>query len=254
MGRAMLTLLSMSLGQVWGEVVLPIWDFQPHLVSIFVIFVFITTLGVLNVVIGVICEQTSEAARKDREGDLERIREEQIEQAERFVKIITDLDDDSDGHISQTELCSADNEEVMKTMMGGLNLPKGFTPTDFFMMLDENCNGVLTSKEFLRGMFRLIENNDYQRACVTRLQFNQLKKQVRTLTDDSAEMKGELREIKTLLATIAKYTLPPDGPLPGEHDASDQAWGAMPPLSVANAVNGLKVPPLRLPPPDAYAS
>eukprot|EP00747_Dinoflagellata_sp_TGD_P114644 gnl/TRDRNA2_/TRDRNA2_171975_c0_seq1.p1 gnl/TRDRNA2_/TRDRNA2_171975_c0~~gnl/TRDRNA2_/TRDRNA2_171975_c0_seq1.p1 ORF type:complete len:602 (-),score=96.97 gnl/TRDRNA2_/TRDRNA2_171975_c0_seq1:532-2145(-) len=70
-GRSMLSLFSISLVAEWPEVARPVGEIQPILVFLMIFFVLLTALGILNIIIGIIVEKTSEAMNAVRESHAE---------------------------------------------------------------------------------------------------------------------------------------------------------------------------------------
>ena len=63
---SMYTLFQVITLESWSMAIArPVIEPRPYLVIFFVLFLFITTFGLLNVVVGVICENTLEAARSN---------------------------------------------------------------------------------------------------------------------------------------------------------------------------------------------
>ena len=70
-----------------------------------------------------ICEQTLDTAAKERENDIQKQQEALMKQAEEFVGIVIELNDNSDGDIIMEELCSSENVEVTTQAKQSLIIP-----------------------------------------------------------------------------------------------------------------------------------
>eukprot|EP00747_Dinoflagellata_sp_TGD_P188521 gnl/TRDRNA2_/TRDRNA2_47653_c0_seq1.p1 gnl/TRDRNA2_/TRDRNA2_47653_c0~~gnl/TRDRNA2_/TRDRNA2_47653_c0_seq1.p1 ORF type:complete len:681 (+),score=131.64 gnl/TRDRNA2_/TRDRNA2_47653_c0_seq1:125-2044(+) len=192
--NSMLTLFSMCILAEWSEVVRPVWEFEPVMVGVFISFVLFTTLGILNVIVGVIVEQTTEAAAKEHASDVEAKRKQQMDHVKELVRVMLEIDDDSDGTITIGEIAAEENSEVILPVMDSLGLPPGFKPADLHLMLDQDGAGVLTSKEFLEGMFRMVFGNDFHRTCMFQLSLNQVKQAIYVMQQDMQTKFDEMKE------------------------------------------------------------
>ena len=56
---ACLTLVDITMGALWGRVTHPIWRFQAWLLIPIALYMIMVTFGLLNVIVGVICDSTA---------------------------------------------------------------------------------------------------------------------------------------------------------------------------------------------------
>eukprot|EP00747_Dinoflagellata_sp_TGD_P202643 gnl/TRDRNA2_/TRDRNA2_76170_c0_seq2.p1 gnl/TRDRNA2_/TRDRNA2_76170_c0~~gnl/TRDRNA2_/TRDRNA2_76170_c0_seq2.p1 ORF type:complete len:251 (+),score=52.28 gnl/TRDRNA2_/TRDRNA2_76170_c0_seq2:46-798(+) len=125
------------------------------------------------------------------------------------------IDDSADGNITMEEMASEDNAKVMKEMIRDLELPIGFKPGDLFRLLDEDCDGELTSNEFLAGLLRLLLSNDFQRHCAECLGVQQIRHQVATLECSVSQRFNAIdqrfdaqdQQLKAIMATLGSLAL-----------------------------------------------
>eukprot|EP00747_Dinoflagellata_sp_TGD_P080420 gnl/TRDRNA2_/TRDRNA2_160884_c3_seq1.p1 gnl/TRDRNA2_/TRDRNA2_160884_c3~~gnl/TRDRNA2_/TRDRNA2_160884_c3_seq1.p1 ORF type:complete len:481 (+),score=103.00 gnl/TRDRNA2_/TRDRNA2_160884_c3_seq1:122-1444(+) len=212
---AMVTLFNMVLLAEWPEIIRPVWAFQWPLVCFFACFVGFTTLGILNVIVGVIVEQTAEAAKKEHESDILRKHKDQMNHVKELVAIMRQMDDNSDGEISAEEMGSPENEKFITGVMSSLDLPPGFTPVDLHAMLDTGCDGKLSTREFIEGMFRMVFSNDFHRACMSQLAVNQLKGHIVRMEKN---MQQEFDGIKDTLKVVMRELQGNSSQLPASKD------------------------------------
>merc|ERR1719440_514675 len=176
--RSMLSLFNMVLLTEWAQVIRPIFDNQPACIPIFVVFVIFTTFGILNVIIGVIVERTNEAALRIRQGDVEKRKRQQMKVVQQLSEVMFELDVNQDQWLSEHEMMNAASNENFHEMLAEIELTKGFSLADLYLMLDQDVDRQLTEHEFVDGMYRLINSDDFQRMCMTQLTMAQLKRQV----------------------------------------------------------------------------
>merc|ERR1719498_2011783 len=75
-------------------------------------------------------------------------------------------------------------------MLKTVGLPKGFDIGDLHLIFDDTYGGTVDKTEFLKGMTRLIFNNEFQRDCCTLLTVAQVKQEVKKAF---VELKQELK-------------------------------------------------------------
>merc|ERR1719469_1126537 len=62
-----------------------------------------------------------------------------------------------------------------------IELPRGFTLNDIYLMFDEELGGGLSKQEFVNGMFRLLFSDDYQRSCMLQLSVAEIKRDTKLM-------------------------------------------------------------------------
>merc|ERR550514_655258 len=76
--RSMYTLFNIVIMAEWPEIGRPLIEKQPQMFLFFVFFIIFTTFGVMNVIIGVIVDNTMEAARSMAKDDEDRAKAEKL--------------------------------------------------------------------------------------------------------------------------------------------------------------------------------
>jgi len=140
----------------------------------FVTFTVIATLGVLNLIIGVISERTAVVQKEYR--DLDQLRQdgERMQAIEEISGIMfteeASAGDEEEFTITKKTMQDfVDSEEYgvhIKELVCDIKLPVGYEVTDCHAMFDRDASGTITKKEFIEGMGRLIFSNDFQRNCM----------------------------------------------------------------------------------------
>eukprot|EP00747_Dinoflagellata_sp_TGD_P047887 gnl/TRDRNA2_/TRDRNA2_145271_c0_seq2.p1 gnl/TRDRNA2_/TRDRNA2_145271_c0~~gnl/TRDRNA2_/TRDRNA2_145271_c0_seq2.p1 ORF type:complete len:569 (+),score=102.39 gnl/TRDRNA2_/TRDRNA2_145271_c0_seq2:244-1707(+) len=243
---SMLTLFNMALLAEWAEIVRPVWQFQPYYVPAFMFFVLFTTMGILNVVIGVIVERTAAAANADNEAKLQAELQLRMQHVKNLLAVMLELDDNSDGMITVKEITSPENKQALENIMNDLDLPAGWTAKDLHTMLDEAGNGVLSAAEFLEGMFRLVFANDFHRSCLNRIAANQIKHQLyvldRKVDRNFEDLNGKFDRILSALEgkssesrTESSTTASAESPKPSEGSSPSAGGSSSNPTSGSTA-------------------
>jgi hypothetical protein len=77
--------------------------------------------------------------------------------------------------------------EAMMDILKGIEIPHGFSSGDIHTMLDTKGAGVLSTSEFIDGLFRLLYANPFQHNCLIQHSVAQIGKQVRSEIDSLLE-------------------------------------------------------------------
>jgi hypothetical protein len=187
--QAMFTLFNMCVLAEWGEIMWPIYYNQPILFLYLLVFLWIVTFGILNLVIGVIAERTMAATQAVL------AEKEEYEKVVRMSNIVTMADKifstDSDGKLTRQEmedLVSDKNPELLDLLMS-CDLPRGFDIGDLHLIFDEEMEGTVSKEEFITGMFRLIFNSEFQTSCCLLMTIAQVKA---TVHEEMSKMQRKL--------------------------------------------------------------
>merc|ERR1712232_454694 len=143
LSRSMISLFSVILLAEWSTIVRPVWEKQAGMVLVFIFLVVLTTFGVLNVIIGVVVERTTNAMNQMRAKDVEKKKNEQMEALETISELMFELDTNLDKKISREEMERGANNERLQDLLGLVDLPHGFTYREFHEMLDLDGSGWL---------------------------------------------------------------------------------------------------------------
>jgi len=200
---AMLSLFGICLLAEWSEVVRAVWEVQPLVVLFFIGFVIISTFGLLNVIIGVIVDKTSQVAEKSAAEAVEQRRKEQMKIITKLSGALFRLDADHDGLLTQEEINHAKEDETLYQEFHDADFPFGFGPLELYEMLDVEDETRLTQAKFIEGMFRMIHSTDFQRQCLImqstgllRRQLSRARKQIEGLKE---EIRNDLTDFRDFL-------------------------------------------------------
>jgi voltage-gated sodium channel len=191
--HAMLSLFNMALLTDWSNVIWPVYETHPAVTLVLILFIVVTSLGVLNVIIGLIVERTNAAAEKMSGEDRELERRMQLDAVVQLTKMMCELDANHDGWLSLDEMGSAIDNPKFTDMMKQINLPLGFGLRDLYLMLDTDMNSKVTTKEFVEGMYRFVHCNEFQRTCLSHLSIAQVKRQI---NQAQKQMKQDVQRLR----------------------------------------------------------
>lgn len=193
--NAWMTLFNLSMMTEWGEIMRPMWKERPSYVPVFILFTIVNSFGIMNVIIGVILDNTQAASQKVAEEEQEKAKRGQMESIYNIAHLIESMDSDGDRMISAAELTG----DAVQDIAGHLALPHGFTPAEFFTMLDNDGSESLSPQEFISAMFRLVHCDTFQNMCLTKLTLNQL---ILSMKQSEKRADKEFKEIRRSLRLL----------------------------------------------------
>lgn len=180
-------------------IVRPLKDVIPGAAFLFLVFMFLTTYGVLNVVVGIICEQTL-AISKDND-DLAKRR-----QNERERKVLDDLreifvsaDTDASGNLNRQEFCRLfdareERGKVAREKFTSLGVPVD-NPEDIFTLFDQTGDGEIDLTEFFNGVFKVRGNASGK-------DLMKIRGLIRVVSRRTGVLEERVNELHTLLSDL----------------------------------------------------
>lgn len=138
----------------------PVVERQPAMLVFFIGFIFLTTFGVLNVIIGVIVDHTMAQNDEDESATMIRQFQEKMDKLEVVRNMC--FDDDSNGDLSLDEIKHAlETKEVQETFEE-VGMPLGLLPSEFFTLLDDHGDGKVTHQKMMMQLTRAAVHTDHQ--------------------------------------------------------------------------------------------
>jgi hypothetical protein len=201
--RTTLTLL-VCLSEGCGmDVVHPTVRQTPYLSIFWLLFVGLTTFGVLNLIIGLFCEHSTRIAN-DAERDMQKAQEEmRREKLQQLKDTFMSIDADGSGDITKEEYLEAitSNDEVIKYMVEvGLD-----NETDLFDKIDGDGNGIVAFNEFFEGLTLIMKGSEPALAkdmVPTFMRVSSLNRAHYRFEQDILDLKDEQHEAKEALAEL----------------------------------------------------
>jgi voltage-gated sodium channel len=191
--RSMITLFNIVLlTEDWDNVARPLFEVDPLFFAPMLVFLFITTFSVFNVIIGVVVDDVLMNQKEDAHMSADQLALKHAEFVWDMYCEFFDLDVNGDGVVDLDEFISSPSigdaiEMIAAQQHGGKfnDVPQALKVSgkELFDCMDINRDGVLNRKEFTRGMIRTLEACRYRNQCVNALigQARQLLSQVRAL-------------------------------------------------------------------------
>mmetsp|Transcript_128956 Transcript_128956/g.248458 ORF Transcript_128956/g.248458 Transcript_128956/m.248458 type:complete len:726 (-) Transcript_128956:26-2203(-) len=132
----------------------PVLKKKPHLAAFFLGFLMLTTFGLLNIIVGVIVENTLKASNNElRRTMAERDAKMRMELMG-LKQLFEEADEDRNGNVDVYEFKSIFEKPEVKERLNRLDIPCD-NPEALFEMLDEDGGGSITIFEFIEGASRL---------------------------------------------------------------------------------------------------
>merc|ERR1719235_770474 len=154
---SMYTMFQVMTLESWSmEIVRKIIPRHAYLVPLFIVFLFITTFGLMNIVVGVIVENTLQI-QKDNEG-LEKRRRERREKkiCDDLKRLFTEADQagNANGKMDIDEFQDMLNMKSCKQKFEVLNVPVD-NPRELFNLFEQDEEGEITMEDFFAGILKI---------------------------------------------------------------------------------------------------
>merc|ERR1719335_1594864 len=173
------TLFNIVIMAEWTDIGRPAFERKPSMILFFVGFIVFTTFGVLNVIIGVIVDNTMEAAKSMEEENKDQEKAKRLELLGQIRDMVFALDTDGSVSIAIDELKEGWDQPVLQSLLQMVNLPKAFTPQELMYLMDNNSDEELTYSEFMKSFYRLISGDHFQQNCCMHASLNSIKVSVK---------------------------------------------------------------------------
>eukprot|EP00913_Durusdinium_trenchii_P016112 g15145.t1 len=167
----------------------PLVDRQPLLFIILLLFIFLTTFGLLNIIVGVIVENTLNIAQSDQELQDRRLQRQLLHELE-FLRQTADFD--GSGTLDREEFVEICQRHEVKTALLRMEIPAE-QPEELFDILDEEGGSSVLGRAYAR--FAATSDNLGQ---ITFLQFHESVKKVRGVPT-AFDMKNMMVSVSDIL-------------------------------------------------------
>lgn len=174
----------------------PIFEFQDWLIAPMCVLIFVTSFGIVNIIIGVIVERTTLAMESINAQLEEQEKQVMMGKIRLMAGDIWALDHNNDGFISIEEMRGISESPAALAHFQDLKLPKGFTFDDLFDMLNLSGSEELNHTEFIDGMHRIVFTTDFHINCFLLQGMGQAKKQRRDMQRQIFEQQRQYLEVK----------------------------------------------------------
>mmetsp|Transcript_30483 Transcript_30483/g.78840 ORF Transcript_30483/g.78840 Transcript_30483/m.78840 type:complete len:481 (-) Transcript_30483:106-1548(-) len=185
-GRSMWSLYTLALGDDLRNHIQPVVDRQPHMIIFYVFFILFSTFGVMNVIVGVIVDNTMSAATAMDSQAEDRSRSLKIREVSAMIHWVASIDVDGSNTVQVAELEPLLHGKLSKVVDG---VPFLLDPPELFDLLDVRAVGKITDEDFVSVIFRLSQNGMRQSFLTALMGINRVNRLVRELASDIRDVK-----------------------------------------------------------------
>ena len=207
--RAMYTLFCVAILAEWMELGRAMVEYQPEMIFFFILFIIFTSFGVMNVVIGVIVDNTMLAARAAEKDQVEFDRRQRVSILDRIRELIFALDKDGSGEVSYDELKAGLDMEDVTSLLKTVGFPSGFEPEEVMDLLDADGDGVLSMNEFMVSLFRIVYCDPFQQKCLMQSNLHAVRRALRNMRKDTTSIMEKL-DVRAMSLEELLGGLPPE--------------------------------------------
>lgn len=153
----------------------PILEKQPQMLIFFLSYIFLTTFGVLNVIIGVIVESTMASHPDDDRVEAIEVLHQDMDRLKKFRKMCINADTDGNGTISLKELYQAMTTPEFRRVLEDIHMPLGILPEELFSLLNAGGGKEISEADMMRQLTRAVVHTDHQQMLDLKIEFNKLQ-------------------------------------------------------------------------------
>ena len=155
MPAAMYTLFQVITLESWSQVFArPILKVQPAFFIVFLLFLFLTTFGILNIIVGVIVENTLNAAKQNQELQERRLQRQLRQELESIRRLFEEADSDGSGTLERGEFVDILHDPVVQQTLIRMEIPIE-DPSTLFDILDPQGTDSINFGSFAQGVLRV---------------------------------------------------------------------------------------------------
>jgi len=145
---------SITGGQLWGKFATILGSVHEFYVALFITFIALTTLAVLNIVTGIFVDATIMSAKHQRDEMMETERTHQETQAQQLREVFNEIDQDGDGLVPMEEFATLLQDENVRFFLQSMKI-ETCDLKRLFKMLDQDGSGEIMVDEFVNGCMHL---------------------------------------------------------------------------------------------------
>lgn len=197
--RSSFTLFQICTLSQWNQhVVRPIIEKYPVILLFFVFFIFITTYGLLNVVVANIVNDAINSASTNEAAVEALVKEERDNLCKKIGQFFAATDQDGDGQLTEAELGRAMKLPKLRQAFQLLGIPD-VTPGDLLKTIDKDGSGSVSHEEFVEGILKMKGETGAQDMIMLQLQVNGLTTRVQALETQLEKITENVVAVKSSL-------------------------------------------------------
>ncbi|CAJ1361339.1 unnamed protein product [Effrenium voratum] len=150
--KTMYTLVQVVTLESWNMTVgRPLVERQPLLFVLLLLYIFLTTFGLLNIIVGVIVENTLNIAQSDQDLQDRRMQRQILGELEFLKSVFESADSDGSGTLDRDEFVEICQRPEVKTALLRMEVPAE-QPEELFDILDEEGSGQINFLTFTESV------------------------------------------------------------------------------------------------------
>eukprot|EP00931_Biecheleriopsis_adriatica_P007696 TRINITY_DN108961_c0_g1_i1.p1 TRINITY_DN108961_c0_g1~~TRINITY_DN108961_c0_g1_i1.p1 ORF type:complete len:613 (+),score=120.02 TRINITY_DN108961_c0_g1_i1:26-1864(+) len=138
----------------WKDAAVPLSDVGPIALTLFLVYVTIMLLCIMNVLLGIFCQSALDTAAKDEENVIRLQLQEKSRFADTLKKLFDGWDDNTNGRICFEEFRRHLQDEPTQALLRSLEI-ESHDAILLFDMMDSNGSGDVDLEEFIHGCITL---------------------------------------------------------------------------------------------------
>lgn len=175
--RSMFTLFQITTTDGWAEIARKAMRMNAWTAGFFVLYLYVTTCAVLNVVVAVIVENTLDQAVDQRQKFTTKQSNKQTHACAKLYQLFCGMDDNGDGMLTKAEFSEALKDEQMSRYLHqlGIDLRQA---EELFSILDFDESGSLDAQEFVGGVLKAVGNGKAREVLALHCDLSRSKRKV----------------------------------------------------------------------------
>eukprot|EP00416_Gambierdiscus_australes_P012458 CAMPEP_0171136026 /NCGR_PEP_ID=MMETSP0766_2-20121228/130754_1 /TAXON_ID=439317 /ORGANISM="Gambierdiscus australes, Strain CAWD 149" /LENGTH=180 /DNA_ID=CAMNT_0011599543 /DNA_START=1 /DNA_END=540 /DNA_ORIENTATION=- len=143
--------MSISGGINWWSIVKPLMHVSPVYVCLFLLYILVLMIGVLNIIVGIFVDSATDAAVKDRESLAQEELMRNLELMKGLEELFDELDADKFGFISWKQFEELSHRTEIRARFSTLDIDISHAK-EVFTLIDADGNGTISVDEFVVGI------------------------------------------------------------------------------------------------------
>jgi voltage-gated sodium channel len=196
--KSMMTLFICITDGCVESVIRPMSEANPWFTIYWMVYIFVTMLGLLNLIIGIFCENACTTAAANEDNILERLDEHKSRVLNNMKVAFLEMDEDGSGEIDKDEYYHAINHN--KKVQDALKILGLDNEDGLFDKIDADKSGAVSFDEFMEGATLIMKGNEPAKGkdmVGTYLSVQAVSKNVQRLREGQADIMEALEELRT---------------------------------------------------------
>jgi len=195
MPKSMYTLFQVLTLESWSMVISrPLMEVQPILVVPIISFILLTTFGTLNIIVGVVVENTLSAAKQNLDLQNKRAEKQVIKELELLRTVFEEADTDGSGTMDKEEFIEICSTASIRRALQRMGVPLDQAET-LFDIIDSSRTGEVTFAGFIEGVKKV-------RGAPTSLDMKTMMVAVRNIYKQQVRLEKDSQNLQVVLLDL----------------------------------------------------